>query len=568
MKKKKIIFRIVIIIGILIFLNFTIVASTFLSFYLLKSDGNAINISGSERMRTILLGFASNRYYSLLVKEPENHQELTYTKELIEKELAIYQKFLDGLKNGSESLKLAKPNEHAYRAIQKIEPLWETYSYAIRKIIDNQIDLTEKEKLIQKVHLREALKLKNTVHQAVQILNAGSNQKITYSLLWQSCLLVIVLITSGISIFFLYRILKPLSDIITRINATIEKGWDVSIRLPTEASNEIGELALAFNHFFSRINQLIIQIQETARFLQSSSKESNQAIIRLSDNAVEQAASAEEISGIIDGFKGELRTVSEQSRNHNQQMVALSENLNQFKKSSSEMTDLSRSARSEILQVNAYFEEGKNILQQIESGMGMVYNSSQKNTKQIQQIKKISEQINILALNAAIESERAGEVGRGFAVVADEVSKLAGQTSQSIFQITATLQETLDFSENSKKQVNHFIQKMTLVSKEFTILLDKFKLYDKLGTRQKEIGHNLNHSIEHTRNLSQSLEDATGQLNNGIEIIFQELTGITDKIQETAAFSEQISASSANLTEVGEKMNQLADSCITRKNGQ
>ena len=80
--KKTVFTKITFLFSIFLLFVFILVTTGFTVFKLIETDGNAINISGSERMRTMLLGFTTNRYYQVTEETP-NPREAARLKKVI-----------------------------------------------------------------------------------------------------------------------------------------------------------------------------------------------------------------------------------------------------------------------------------------------------------------------------------------------------------------------------------------------------------------------------------------------------------------------------------------------------
>ena len=168
------------------------------------------------------------------------------------------------------------------------------------------------------------------------------------------------------------------------------------------------------------LKEILRNITDGANNLQTSSAEINRTTQTLSQNANQQAATADSIVQAMTNISNEV------SNN-----VELTYKAGKITRKV--MTDIDRIKKAQDQSFNAV----KDISEKIDI------------------INDIAFQTNILALNAAVEAARAGDHGKGFAVVASEIRKLAEKSKKS----------ASDIIEGAKTSVNATAKSTDLINK-------------------------------------------------------------------------------------------------------
>lgn len=211
---------------------------------------------------------------------------------------------------------------------------------------------------------------------------------------------------------------------------SVQQSGDLSERASVDSSDEIGEMAEAFNAMQQRTGDVVRNMLEAIRRLHEEVRELTAAAEQRRDELTRQQQgadrSAETVEAMLQSFSG----IAEQAGIAN----TLSHEAN-------------RAAREGHDRVTRTADSIEKLSQTVETSAGAVQalaGNSQEIRQAVTEIRGIAEQTNLLSLNAAIEAARAGEQGRGFAVVADEVRKLAQRVQDSTDQIQGTLDRLLD----------------------------------------------------------------------------------------------------------------------------
>ena len=363
----------------------------------------------------------------------------------------------------------------------------------------------------------------------------------------RNIILAVVLISLSVAslvlIVSIRKIVRPINAAVAGLKDIAQGEGNLTMRLQVASKDEVGELAIWFNVFIEKLQQIIKDVTAGVHTLSASSTELTQISEQMNEGAQQASNKSNSVAVAAEEMSANMNNVAaamEQSTTNTNMVATASEEM------SSTIGEIAQNAeRARSVSDNAARkadDASRNINELGESAKSI--------GKVIETITEISEQVNLLALNATIEAARAGESGKGFAVVANEIKVLAKQTAAATYDIKEKVGNIQDTTAKTVLQI-------TEINK---VINDVHEVIGSIATAVEEQTAVTAEITGNVSQMAQGISEVNENVNQSSVVassIAKEISEVSDISGEMFTNSAQVSTSAHELSSLAEQLNQM-----------
>ncbi len=404
-----------------------------------------------------------------------------------------------------------------------------------------------------------------------------------------SSVLLGVLISICIAFILSHSITKALRKLIVILKDISEGNGDLTVRIPIDSKDELGQVATYFNLTIEKIanslKSIIVesdQMQKTGKELAvnmtysaNSIRDINNSVSGIKDDIVNQSAGVEQTNVTLNEI---AKNIEKLNNNIIQQSASVTESsaaVEEMVANIASVTKILDKNQHNVLQLAESAEEGKTIISKTVEMTKRIADDSEGLIETSTVIQNIAEQTNLLAMNAAIEAAHAGESGKGFAVVADEIRKLAEDSNaqgKKISDVLVHLREMIvtmtDDAQRMQSQFDLIFENTQTVKSQEGVIKQAMDEQSAGSNQVLEAMQQINTITSDVRDSSivmeegskeiliemEKLSQATVKINGAIISIATGITNLNKTMQDVNQVSEE---NTLSISRVSEEINKF-----------
>ncbi|MBS4174962.1 methyl-accepting chemotaxis protein [Bacillus sp. FJAT-49736] len=350
---------------------------------------------------------------------------------------------------------------------------------------------------------------------------------------------ILIILSASIGFLLTRSITLPLRKL-SENAGEIAKGNLVVNNINYKVNDEIGLLNQSFEAMVSHLKELIHAVELTSEKVEIYAKEIEGENFLLKEISEQVAISTEELSTGTQTISNDLQDAVAVIEKMDNEFAVNVELTNLSSKYNEEAVQSIENGQNAITEQEILMKENVDATKQIEEATRKFVLYTTKIEDMARSVSSIADQTNLLALNAAIEAARAGEAGKGFAVVADEVRMLAEESASATKQIF----EMVNRIQDGLQHVQHSVEEGVAIAGKQSVSMDlTLRSFVEINEKVAGISGNIKDLVT-----GMSLSKKLGSQ------VLSNVENISAVVQQTAAGSEEISASTAEQLSASEKM--------------
>ena len=371
---------------------------------------------------------------------------------------------------------------------------------------------------------------------------------------------------------FMKWIVRRINNVVFALKDMATGEADLTKRVKLLRRDEIGNLAINFNEFCTKLQQIVAEIKQSKQELETtggaltvSTENTSNSIAeiignldsihhQISSQNTTVASTASAVDHIMKDISSLNGMITDQSAGIAEASSAVEQMIGSIS-SVTQSVDIMADSFSSLSQ-NA--EAGFAKQQDVNERILLIEKQSQMLREANMAISSIASQTNLLAMNAAIEAAHAGEAGRGFSVVADEIRKLSETSSIQSKTISSQLKKI-------QGSIEEVVQASTDASSALTVMSDKIKETDglmsqiKLAMEEQDTGsRQILESLRSMNESTQAVQGASQDIAYQNKAILQEVETLKTASNKMSQGMNDMASGAHKIRETGKDLGNIS----------